>query len=260
MVSVDVNSDIGEGFGHWYVGDNADAQIIPLISSANIATGFHAGDPSTMYTTVALARKHGVSVGAHPGYRDLLGFGRRHIHTAAHELIHDIIYQIGALREIASAHTVTLQHVKPHGALYMHLANDHEAANLFIHQIHRLAPELILYVMHGSLLHQLALDKGHPVICEFYADREYDQSGSIVFTRKTGALNLSQIAQKILKACRENKVTTIDNQEISVQFDSICIHSDAPGALAVVQTVRQTLEQAGISIQAPNCMNTKLYK
>ncbi|KUI97552.1 5-oxoprolinase subunit PxpA [Vibrio sp. MEBiC08052] len=255
MVSVDVNSDIGEGFGHWYVGDNADAQIIPLISSANIATGFHAGDPSTMYTTVELARKHGVSVGAHPGYRDLLGFGRRHIHTSAHELIHDIIYQVGALREIASVHEVTLQHIKPHGALYMHLANDHEAANLFINQIHRFAPELILYVMHGSQLHQLALDKGHPVICEFYADREYDQSGSIVFTRKTGALNLSQIAQKILTACRENKVTTIDNQEISVQFDSICIHSDSPGALAVVQTVRQTLEQAGISIQAPNCMN-----
>ncbi|WP_261888156.1 5-oxoprolinase subunit PxpA [Vibrio rhizosphaerae] len=252
---MDVNSDIGEGFGHWYVGDNADAQIIPLISSANIATGFHAGDPSTMYTTVGLAKQHSVSVGAHPGYRDLLGFGRRHIHTSARELIHDIIYQVGALREIACAHEVTLQHVKPHGALYMHLAHDYEAANLFVNQIHRLAPELILYVMHGTKLHQLALDKGHPVVCEFYADREYDQSGSIVLTRKTGLLAPNQVAKKILKACRENKVTTLDHQEISVQFDSICIHSDSPGALALVKVVRQTLEQAGISVEAPKRMN-----
>ncbi|SHE33478.1 LamB/YcsF family protein [Vibrio gazogenes] len=149
-----------------------------------------------------------------------------------------------------------LQHIKPHGALYMHLANNDEAANLFIHQLHRLAPELILYVMHGSRLHQLALDKGHSVICEFYADREYDQSGSIVFfTRKTEMLDPNQVAKRVLKACRKNKVTTIDNQEISVQFDSICIHSDAPGALALVQVVRQTLEQAGISIQAPNRVN-----
>ncbi|MDW6004893.1 5-oxoprolinase subunit PxpA [Vibrio mangrovi] len=255
MLSVDLNSDIGEGFGAWHIGDNTDEQIMPLISSANVATGFHAGDPSTMYTTVELAGKHGVSVGAHPGYRDLLGFGRRHIHTSAHELVHDIIYQVGALREIAHAHGLTLQHVKPHGALYMHLANDQDAAGLFINHLHQLAPELMLYVMHGTRLHKLALEKCHPVICEFYADRDYDQSGSIVFTRKTGALDPEQVAKKVLRACRENQVTTVDHQEISVQFDSICIHSDTPGALKLVRVVRQTLEQAGIAIQAPNPMN-----
>lgn len=252
MRSVDLNSDMGEGFGPWTIGDGVDEQIMPLISSANIATGFHAGDPTTMTQTVKMAAQHGVSIGAHPGFRDLVGFGRRHINASAEELVNDIIYQVGALREIAKLHGLSLQHVKPHGALYMHIARNDEIAELLVTKLHAISPELILYVMHGSNVHAFAKRIGHPVICEFYADRDYDLSGSIVFTRRVGALDPEQVAQKVLRACQEGKVRTVEGEDISIEFDSICIHSDTPGALALVETTYKKLHQAGIQIQSPS--------
>lgn len=156
MTEVDLNSDMGEGFGPWTIGDGVDAAIMPLISSANIATGFHAGDPSSMRRTVEMAAEYGVAIGAHPGFRDLVGFGRRHIQAPAIELVNDMLYQLGALREFARLEGLALQHVKPHGALYMHLARDEAAARLFVETLQRLEPEAaaLLHAGLGHLAHR----------------------------------------------------------------------------------------------------------
>lgn len=251
MIEVDLNSDLGEGFGPWTIGDGVDAQLMPLISSANIATGFHAGDPNIMSRTVELAKQHGVGIGAHPGFRDLVGFGRRHIAAPATELVNDMLYQLGALREFARFHGLALQHIKPHGALYMHLARDEEAARLFVETLQRVDPTLLLFCMDGSATCRWAEALGQPVVREFYADREYDVTGSIVFIRRVTAWDPDQVAEKVLRACREGQVRTVNGQDIPIRFDSICIHSDTPGALALVQRTRERLAAAGIAVRAP---------
>ncbi|WP_433692443.1 5-oxoprolinase subunit PxpA [Herbaspirillum seropedicae] len=251
MKTVDLNSDMGEGFGPWTIGDGVDAAILPLISSANIATGFHAGDPNTMRRTVELARQHGVAIGAHPGFRDLVGFGRRHLNAPAVELVNDMLYQLGALREFARLNGLPLQHIKPHGALYMHLARDEEAARVFVQTLRQLDPDLLLFCMHGSAVWRVAQELQQAVVCEFYADRDYDNSGSIVFTRRVGALDAAQVAAKVLRACCEGVVRTVEGRDIPIAFDSVCIHSDTPGALALVQATRKSLQAADIAIAAP---------
>ena len=251
MNTVDLNSDMGEGFGPWTIGDGVDEAIMPLISSANIATGFHAGDPNIMCRTVELAIEHGVGIGAHPGFRDLVGFGRRHINAPANELINDMLYQLGALREFARLHGVRLQHIKPHGALYMHLARDEQAASEFVETLHQLDPDLLLYCMPGSATWRAAQALGQPTVREFYADRDYDNSGSIVFIRRVKALDPQEVAAKVLRACQEGRVRTVEGDDIQIAFDSVCIHSDTPGALALVQSTRAALLEAGIAIKAP---------
>ncbi|MGO3346714.1 MAG: 5-oxoprolinase subunit PxpA [Marinomonas sp.] len=252
MRSIDLNSDMGEGFGPWTIGDGVDDQIMPLISSANIATGFHAGDPSIMSHTAKIAAQHGVSIGAHPGFRDLVGFGRRHMNANSEELVNDIMYQIGAMREIARVHNLSLQHVKPHGALYMHAAKNTELAEMLVTQLHAVSPQLLLYVMHGSAIHKAALQIGQPVVCEFYADRDYDLSGSIVFTRRVNPLDPIKVANKVLKACQEGKVQTLEGEEIDISFESVCIHSDTPGALDLIKATRDLLDKSDISIRSPS--------
>nr|WP_113864732.1 5-oxoprolinase subunit PxpA [Brenneria salicis]NMN92312.1 UPF0271 protein [Brenneria salicis ATCC 15712 = DSM 30166]RBP67651.1 UPF0271 protein [Brenneria salicis ATCC 15712 = DSM 30166]RLM32376.1 lactam utilization protein LamB [Brenneria salicis ATCC 15712 = DSM 30166] len=248
---IDLNSDMGENFGPWAIGDNIDKEMMSYISSANIATGFHAGDPNTMNQTIEWAKYHGVAIGAHPGFRDLVGFGRRHINIQPQEIINDIIYQLGALREFATLHQLPLQHIKPHGALYMHLARDQAAAHLFVQTLHTLAPDLLLYCMHGSHVWQAAQKLQHPVVCEFYGDRDYDRNGSIVFVRQTGQLDPEHVAQKVLRACREGKVRTVEGDDIPVAFDSVCIHSDTPGALALIKATREQLDDADIHVTPP---------
>jgi UPF0271 protein len=243
---------MGEGFGPWTIGDGVDDQIMPLISSANIATGFHAGDPSIMSHTAKIAAQHGVSIGAHPGFRDLVGFGRRHINANSEELVNDIMYQIGAMREIARINNLSLQHVKPHGALYMHAAKNTELAEMLVTQLHAVSPQLLLYVMHGSAIHKAALQIGQPVVCEFYADRDYDLSGSIVFTRRVNPLDPIKVANKVLKACQEGKVQTLEGEEIDISFESVCIHSDTPGALDLIKATRELLDKSDISIRSPS--------
>lgn len=251
MQAVDFNSDMGESFGPWTIGDGVDTELMGFISSANIATGFHAGDPGTMRRTVETAKRLGVAIGAHPGFRDLVGFGRRHIHAPAQELVDDMLYQLGALREIARAQGVPLQHIKPHGALYMHLARDEQAARLLVENLQRLEPQLLLYCMPDSVIWRVARELGQPVIREFYADRDYDLSGSIVFTRQVRALDPGEVAAKVLRACQSGLVRTVEGQDLPIAFDSICLHSDTPGALALVQATRQALDQAGIEVRAP---------
>ncbi|ASS58175.1 5-oxoprolinase subunit PxpA (plasmid) [Rhizobium leguminosarum] len=245
---VDINCDMGEAFGRWRIGDTQDALLISHISSANIATGFHAGDPNLIDETVALAAAHGVGVGAHPGYNDLQGFGRRKILGNSKELVNDIIYQVGALREFARRHSVPVQHVKPHGALYMEMAVNSDFAQIFVQYLRTVSPNAFVFCMGGSATHRAALDAGQPVVREFYADRDYDDSGSIVFTRDAGRPDPMVLAQKVLRACQEGKVRTVSGNDIDIEFESICFHSDTLGALDIVLSMRELLIGAGIRI------------
>jgi UPF0271 protein len=245
---VDLNCDMGEGFGQWSLGDAPDEDIMALISSANVATGFHAGDPNSMNRVVQLAGKYGVGLGAHPGYNDLQGFGRRRIDTSAEELVNDILYQVGALREFGRRHGVSLQHIKPHGALYMEAAVNEQLSRHLVETIASVSSDTILFCMGISKTYEIAKNAGHPVVREFYADRDYDASGSIVFRRQVGRPNIEQIAAKCVKACAEGTVTTVDGDEVDIAFESICFHSDTPGALDMGKAIRAALTDAGINI------------
>lgn len=245
---VDVNCDMSEGFGTWSFGEDLDATMMTLVSSANVAAGFHAGDPSTIARTMQAAREHGVGVGVHPGFRDLVGFGRRHIDATVDELVADVFYQMGAVRELASLQGLDLQHLKLHGALYMFAARDEAFASALIENLRRVAPDLPVLVMDGTALHQAALAAGQPVVREFYADRHYGNNGQIVFTRNVGALEPETVAAKVLQACQQGTVETVEGTTIPIAFESICLHSDTRGAVELMQRLRSALEDAGIEI------------
>lgn len=254
---VDINCDMGEAFGRWRIGDTDDAALMPLISSANIAAGFHGGDPNLMDETVRLAAEHGVGIGAHPGYRDLQGFGRRKIAGTARELVNDIVYQVGAIREFARRHGAPLQHVKPHGALYMEMAVNRELSQIFMQYMRTVAPNAFVFCMAGSATELAAQEVGQPVIREFYADRDYDDSGSIVFTRDAGRPDATAIARKVVRACREGRVRTVTGADVEVPFESICFHSDTLGALDIVRLMREALSAEGIRIAPVSQVKTK---
>ncbi|MBZ8118929.1 5-oxoprolinase subunit PxpA [Roseovarius sp. LXJ103] len=245
---VDLNCDMGEGFGQWILGEAPDEEIMALISSANVATGFHAGDPNTMDRVVQLAKAHGVALGAHPGYRDLQGFGRRAIQMNADELVNDIVYQVGALREFGRRHGIGLQHIKPHGALYMEAAANEELSELLIDTLEKTSRNTILFCMGMSKTYEIASRNGHPVVREFYADRDYDTTGSIVFARQVARPNPEEIAAKCVRACMEGKVMTVEGVDIDIPFESICFHSDTPGALDIGRAIRKGLTEAGVTI------------
>lgn len=246
--TVDINCDMGEAFGKWRIGDTTDSRLIPYISSANIAAGFHAGDPNLIDDTVKLAVQHGVAVGAHPGYNDLQGFGRRKISGSNKEIINDIVYQVGALREFCRRHGTSIRHVKPHGALYMELAVNPDLSDAFVQYMRITAPDVPILCMGISATYTAARLLGHPVVREFYADRDYDDSGSIVFTRDAGRLDPKTIARKVLRACKAGKVQTINGNDVDIDFESICFHSDTLGALDIVRELREALVTEGIRI------------
>ncbi|NNM45636.1 5-oxoprolinase subunit PxpA [Knoellia koreensis] len=248
--AVDVNCDMSEGFGSWTFGDDIDSRIMPLVSSINVACGFHAGDPTTITRTLARAVELGVGVGVHPGFRDLVGFGRRHIDSSAAELVADAVYQLGAVRELAVLHGVELQHFKLHGALYMHAARDDEFATALVEALRVVAPSLPVLVMAGTAIHRACLDVGQPVVREFYADRHYGADGHIVFTRDVGALDAEAVAAKVIQACQDGTVETVDGQTIPIEFDSICIHSDTHGAYELMSSARAALDEAGITVRS----------
>lgn len=246
--AIDVNCDMGEGFGAWQLRETDDDALIQFVSSANIATGFHAGDPSLMDRTVRMAAEHGVGVGAHPGYRDLQGFGRRRIDGSTAELVNDIIYQVGAIREFAKRHGTSLQHVKPHGALYMELAINEELSDAFVRYMREVQPDTAIFCMGMSVTYEIARAAGQPVIREFFADRDYADDGSIVFTRRVGRLDPEAIAEKVVKACQTGKVTTVNGNEVDIEFESICFHSDTLGSAAIAAAMRRHLTEGGIRI------------
>ncbi|SLN09820.1 hypothetical protein ROJ8625_00106 [Roseivivax jejudonensis] len=249
--SIDLNCDMGEGFGHWSYGDAPDEDLMPIISSANVATGFHAGDPMIMDRLAGLAREHDVGLGAHPAYRDMQGFGRRAIAASSEELVNDILYQVGALDIFARRHGIALSHVKPHGALYMTAAKDRALSEKLIEALQVVAPNLPIFCMGVSETWEVAQAAGHPARREFYADREYDASGAIVFARKAPSFEPAALADKCVRACVEGKVTCIDGHDVDVAFESICFHSDTPGARDIGRAIRDALEAEGITVARP---------
>ena len=248
---IDLNSDVGESFGIYKIG--LDEEVIPLISSANIACGFHAGDPAVMKKTISLARDNGVGAGAHPGFPDLIGFGRRNMDATLEEIHDYVTYQIGALQAFASAQGVRLQHVKPHGALYNMAVQNVEIWDAVADAISGLDRELILVVLAGvnrDKLEAIAIHHSIRVAFEFFADRAYNQDGSLVSRREAGAVlhNSEEVAERVVKMVMEGLVIAIDGSEIRLQADTICVHGDNPDALGLVKNIRESLIASGIEV------------
>lgn len=251
---IDLNSDVGESFGNYKLG--LDEQVIPLITSANIACGFHAGDPGVMRRTISLARDHGVAVGAHPGLPDLLGFGRRSMDVSQQEIRDYTTYQIGALQAFTLAAGVRLQHVKPHGALYNMAVRDSRIWETVAAAMADIDTDLILFVLAGSNrkdLEAVGQRCGIRVAFEFFADRAYNPDGSLVPRSLEGAVihDHDLAAERVIKMATGGTVVCIDGSEIELAAETICVHGDNPSALALVKKIRETLTGAGVSLQAP---------
>ena len=251
---IDMNSDVGESFGNYKLG--LDEEVIPLISSANIGCGFHAGDPTVMRRTIAIAKQNGVALGAHPGYPDLIGFGRRAMDASLEEINDYVTYQIGALQAFATAQGVKLQHVKPHGALYNMAVQNSEIWDAVSEAIAAIDPDLILFVLAGvdrEKLERIGAKHGIRIAYEFFGDRAYNPDGSLVSRKEPGAVihDHQFVAEKVLKMVTEGKVVCIDGSEIELTADTICVHGDNPAALELVKNIRETLLASEIEILPP---------
>lgn len=247
-MQIDFNCDMGESFGPYSFG--ADEELMRYISSANVAGGFHAGDPTTMRKTVALAKEHGVAVGVHNGYRDLVGFGRRELDVTPEEVQDELLYQLGALREFARLYGMEVQHVKPHASLYMVAARDEGLSRAMIEVVQKVDPGLVLYCMSSSVTYRVAKEMDQPVATEFFADREYNDDGQIVFTRRvTGEANPEEVAERVLRGIAEGRVKTVDGGDIEIAADSVCVHSDTPGAARLAEAIVRKLDENGIGIR-----------
>lgn len=248
---IDLNSDVGESFGAYQIG--LDQDLIPLISSANIACGFHAGDPLVMAKTVLLAAKNKVGIGAHPGLPDLMGFGRRIMDVSLEEIGHYVTYQVGALQAFAAQGNLPLQHVKPHGALYNMAVKNLEISNAIARAISQLDDKLIWVALAGPNHDELsAISRRHSIriAFEFFADRAYDAHGSLVSRKLPGAVihDEATVAKRIAKLIKHGTVTSIDGVEIALKADTICVHGDNPQALSLVRKIRTELNRAHIEI------------
>ena len=243
---VDLNCDMGEAFGVYRLG--FDERIMPHISSANIACGFHAGDPVCMRRTVRLAEEAGVAIGAHPGLPDLLGFGRRAMMVSLDELRDYVTYQIGALQAFTRAKK--LQHVKVHGALYNMGARNEGLARAVAEAVREVDPELILVGMAGSAWIKVGRELGLRVACEGFADRSLNPDGTLVPRSQPGAIiaDVEEVIARVLRIVTEGKVLAINGEEIDMAADTICLHSDTPGAGNLAQALRQRLEAAGVLV------------
>ncbi|MCD7743964.1 MAG: 5-oxoprolinase subunit PxpA [Lachnospiraceae bacterium] len=246
--SIDLNCDLGESFGNYKCG--MDEEILPCITSANVACGFHASDPLVMQKTVRIAGENHVHIGAHPGFQDLVGFGRRSMSLPAEEITAIVEYQIGALSAFCTANGVRLQHVKPHGALYNMAVKDSVIAEAICEGIAAIDKHLILLgPAHSQLL--LAAEKyGLPTAKEFFADRAYEEDGTLVPRSKPGAVigNQAEAIGRVIKMIKEGTVTAITGKEIPAEADSICIHGDNPAAVAFARSIHDALQTEGIRI------------
>ncbi|MCD9120594.1 LamB/YcsF family protein [Cupriavidus sp. UGS-1] len=249
-MQIDLNSDLGESFGAWRMGN--DAAMLDIVSSANVACGFHAGDPAGILRTLKAAAARGVAVGAHVSYPDLQGFGRRNMDVASEDLIADVIYQIGALAGMAATVGTTVRYVKPHGALYNTIASDERQARDVIAAIRAVDPELVLVALAGSPLVGWARDAGLRVVAEAFADRAYTPQGTLVSRREPGAVlhDAGEVAQRMLRLVREGTVVAIDGSVARVEAQSICVHGDSEGALEMARAVREALERDGVKVSA----------
>jgi UPF0271 protein len=246
---IDLNSDLGESLGAWRMGD--DVAMLDVVTSANVACGFHAGDPADILATLRAAQARGVVVGAHVSYPDLIGFGRRNMDVASADLVAGVIYQIGALQGLAKVAGTRVSYVKPHGALYNTIAHDARQAQDVITAIREIDARLALVVLAGSPLTGWAADAGLRVISEAFADRAYTPQGTLVSRREQGAMlhDHAVITQRMVRLVTEGVIEAIDGSVAPIQADSICVHGDSPGAVAVAIEVRRALEQAGVVLR-----------
>ena len=250
MLAIDLNSDLGESFGAWKMGD--DGAMLDVVSSANIACGFHAGDPAGILKTLKAAAERGVAVGAHVGYRDLAGFGRRNMDPTSEELVGDVIYQIGALKGLAQAAGTRVTYVKPHGALYNTIALDPRQASDVIAAILAVDPDLVLVALAGSPLIAKARAAGLAVVAEAFADRAYTTEGNLVSRREKGAVlhDPELVAQRMVRMVREGVVESIDGKLTKIDAQTICVHGDNPEAVAIARRLRAVLEESGLAIRS----------
>ena len=249
MDRVDLNCDLGESFGAYTIG--CDELVIPLVSSANVACGFHASDPVVMEKTVVMAAGAGIGVGAHPGFPDLMGFGRRNMVITPAEARAHTLYQLGALSGFCRAKGIALQHVKPHGALYNMAGKDYALARGICEAIKDFDPSLIVLALSGGELLRCARDMGLRAASEVFADRGYEEDGSLVNRKKEGAMITDEnvAIERVVRMIREKTVTAVTGKDIPIEADSVCVHGDGPKALAFVEKIRAALTQQGIEIR-----------
>jgi UPF0271 protein len=248
---IDLNADLGESFGAYRMG--ADAEVLAFVTSANVACGFHAGDPTVIDRTVEGAVRAGVAVGAHPGHWDLRGFGRRIIAVDPEEVVADIVYQVGALAGFAVSHGTRLTHVKPHGALYNQAVGDERLAAAVARGVARVGRDLILVGLASSgIMRRAAEAEGLRFAAEAFADRVYEKDGTLRSRGVTGAVmtDPQTVAAQAVRIARDGVVTAADGTEVRVQADTLCLHGDTPNAVALARAVRGALQAAGVAVRA----------
>jgi 5-oxoprolinase (ATP-hydrolysing) subunit A len=250
MAGIDLNADLGEGFGVWRLGD--DDAMLGIVTSANVACGFHAGDPSGLLRVCRSAAERGVRIGAQVSYRDLAGFGRRFIDVSVEDLVADVVYQIGALQAIAGASGSAVSYVKPHGALYNTIVTNREQAAAVAEAVGLVDATLPVLGMAGSVFFDEAARLGLPTVAEAFADRAYRPDGRLVSRREPGAVldDPAAIAERVVAMVSSGQTTAVDGTQIAVSVESICVHGDSPGAVETATAVRDRLEAAGIDIKA----------
>ncbi|QXJ20834.1 LamB/YcsF family protein [Actinomadura graeca] len=247
MAVIDINADLGEGFGIWELGD--DLALLDVITSANVACGFHAGDPLIMRRVCAAAAGRGVTIGAQVSYRDLVGFGRREMDVAPPELTAEILYQLAALDGIARAEGGRVAYVKPHGALYNRVARDPVQAMAVAEAVRAYDPSLPLLTLPGSAVYEIAGEL--TVIAECFADRAYTPSGALVSRREPGAVlhDPETVARRAVRMAVDGTVVAVDDTEVALRARSMCVHGDTPGAVALARSVRSALSDAGVALE-----------
>jgi UPF0271 protein len=247
-VSIDLNADVGESFGPWPMGE--DESLIPLVSSVNIACGFHAGDPLTIERTVALAVIAGCAIGAHPGYPDLVGFGRRDLAMSPTEVEAAMVYQIGAVAAFAQAAGTELRHVKAHGALYNLAGRDPAAAEAIVRAVLRVSEELVLFALPGSPMIDAGRASGLKVAVEAFADRAYEADGTLRSRRHADAVidDPAAVGAQALGLAQGRGVEAVDGSRLDIRPDTLCVHGDRPGAAGRARAARAALESAGIEV------------
>ncbi|MGY0692125.1 LamB/YcsF family protein [Virgibacillus sp. FSP13] len=249
-MEIDLNCDMGESFGPYTIG--ADAELMNYITSANIACGAHAGDPNVMDRTVRLAKKHGVGVGAHPGFPDLAGFGRRMIDFSPDEIYRMVVYQIGGLQAFCTIHDVKIQHVKPHGALYNLAARDRETADVIAKAVYDVDSTLLLYGLAGGELLTAGRELGLRVVSEVFADRTYQHDGRLTPRRESGALvdNVGDAVAQVEKMVHDGVVEAVNGDFVEITADTVCVHGDGGNAVTYAKKLRRSLEDSGITVRA----------
>ncbi|SCS25619.1 5-oxoprolinase subunit PxpA [Staphylococcus caeli] len=247
-MKVDLNCDLGEAFGNYSFG--GDGQIIPLITSANIACGFHAGDQSVMNKTVQLAKENKVGIGAHPGLPDLQGFGRRNMDFSTKEIYDIVVYQLGALNGFCQIHNVKINHVKPHGALYQMGARDKDIAKAIAQAVYDFDPEIIYIGLSNTFLITEAQRVGLTTASEVFADRRYEDDGQLVSRKESDALitDTNEAINQVVNMVKFQKVITKNNNTIEIQADTICVHGDGEHAFNFVSKIKERLMKEGVSI------------